>query len=184
MAKQKDSSFTSPLIASICLLMKIKNFSLLKIKTGSIKCMETLQLFHVKTSNRAAKETKMPFNHAGFLDECSSFQFLQSEGYTVRRCKYPEDLEKVFALEIDSYHPDDAATFEMIQYRLKQARNYFIVLLKIHHCGSQRNDEAEIVGFINGTCSNGSSVTHESMSTHVEGRNNKALHGNANDLFQ
>lgn len=70
----------------------------------------------------------------------------------------PSDLERVHQLESASYPPDEAATYDKLKYRIENAANVFMVAVQ--------NDQ--IVGFICGTCANGSKLTHESMSKHGE----------------
>ena len=71
-----------------------------------------------------------------------------------------QDIHQVLALERESFPPDEAATEDSLNLRMKEAPQFFY---KIKGC---RDDE--IIGFINGTCINGTSIRHESMSTHIK----------------
>ena len=67
------------------------------------------------------------------------------------------DLDIVAAIEAKSYPDDEAASRESIAKRMAEAPEFFMVMER-EGCG--------IVGFINGTTSSASNLTHESMSKH------------------
>jgi predicted GNAT family N-acyltransferase len=67
-----------------------------------------------------------------------------------------QDADAINQLESQSYPADEAATYDKIVYRIKNANEYFYVLKK-HN---------ELVGFINGTCIMENTIHHESMSHH------------------
>jgi GNAT superfamily N-acetyltransferase len=65
-------------------------------------------------------------------------------------------LPTIVALELSSYPEDEAATPEKIEFRLKNANPYFMVC----------EEEGAVVGFVNGTLTKDSTLTHHSMSHH------------------
>jgi GNAT superfamily N-acetyltransferase len=69
-----------------------------------------------------------------------------------------DDIDTVYELESESYPPDEAATLEKVTYRSTQANQYFLVL--------KRKTDRSIVGFVNGTCVMGRTISHSSMAEH------------------
>ena len=65
-------------------------------------------------------------------------------------------IPHIILLESSSYPPDEAATAEKIEYRLKYANPFFLVC----------ENDGQLVGFINGTLTKEESLTHHSMSHH------------------
>ena len=74
----------------------------------------------------------------------------------MERADLNNDLNRIFDLEVSSFPSDEAASYESIQYRLKNAPEYFVVM----------KQNKEIVGFINGTCTLFDYITHSSMTSH------------------
>mmetsp|Transcript_29421 Transcript_29421/g.53992 ORF Transcript_29421/g.53992 Transcript_29421/m.53992 type:complete len:163 (+) Transcript_29421:88-576(+) len=68
----------------------------------------------------------------------------------------PEDLNKVYELESNSYPPDEAATYEKLKFRIENASFVFLIA----------ELDGDIIGFVNGTCSKSETLTHNSMSSH------------------
>ncbi|KAF6255831.1 acyl-CoA N-acyltransferase [Scenedesmus sp. NREL 46B-D3] len=77
-----------------------------------------------------------------------------------------DDLEVIHDIEASSYPEDEAASYENLKYRIEQASGQFLVAIKAAGDGSDSNNADQLVGYVCGTCSNASSLTHESMSTH------------------
>mmetsp|Transcript_8371 Transcript_8371/g.13560 ORF Transcript_8371/g.13560 Transcript_8371/m.13560 type:complete len:476 (+) Transcript_8371:321-1748(+) len=76
------------------------------------------------------------------------------------------DLKRVIDLESKSYPEDEAASKESVVERWKNASEYFMVA----------KDEEEIIGFVNGTCSDGIELEEENMSKHVAGGRTLCVH--------
>jgi ribosomal protein S18 acetylase RimI-like enzyme len=68
------------------------------------------------------------------------------------------DLSKVSLLESTSFPSDEAASEETIRDRQRNAGKYFMVM--------KRKNSSEVIGFVNGTCIEGETITHESMTDH------------------
>lgn len=81
-----------------------------------------------------------------------------------------QDLQEISEVELDSYPPDEAATFDQIQYRFNQAQRFFYAYFK----ASDAQDE--IIGFVNGTLTSSPTLTHESMSNHEPTGRNLCIH--------
>ena len=73
----------------------------------------------------------------------------------------PEDLAHVYALETASYPPDEAATLEKLQLRIQEAPDFFLVA-----CTVGPTQEESVCGYVCGTCTASSTLTHETMSRH------------------
>jgi len=69
-------------------------------------------------------------------------------------------------LERDSYPPEEAASREKIEFRITNARDYFMVT-KLN---------GDIIGFVNGTLSREDKLTHESMSEHIPDGHSLNIH--------
>lgn len=68
------------------------------------------------------------------------------------------DMCEVSALESSSFPSDEAASDETICSRQRNAGKYFVVMKGKH--------SSEVIGFVNGTCIEGETITHESMTDH------------------
>ena len=66
------------------------------------------------------------------------------------------DARALFALEEASYPSDEAATLAGIVKRIDEAGDFFLVA----------EVDGEIAGFVNGTLTTSSELTHDTMSTH------------------
>ena len=66
-------------------------------------------------------------------------------------------MNEVSALESSSFPSDEAASDETIRDRQKVAGDFFYVI---------KNEATNVVGFVNGTCIEGETITHESMTEH------------------
>ena len=85
------------------------------------------------------------------------------------------EVDALFEMEVASYPADEAASRDGISMRIREAGEYFFVA---HEAESSEGGVAEgtetktkttrrpIVGFVNGTKTSSSRLTHESMSTH------------------
>ena len=76
------------------------------------------------------------------------------------------DLDEMYNLEAASYPIDEAATHEGMKFRLRVAGACFVVAKAKHQGKGGEGGGGEIIGFVNGTKTLTSSLTHESMSTH------------------
>jgi ribosomal protein S18 acetylase RimI-like enzyme len=76
---------------------------------------------------------------------------------TTTRSARLDDLPRVAALEQASYPADEAATADMLAWRLTVAGDAFLVAT---------GDAGEVVGFVCGTRAPGASLTHESLRHH------------------
>ncbi|KAJ7182668.1 acyl-CoA N-acyltransferase [Mycena crocata] len=72
-----------------------------------------------------------------------------------------EDLLEAIDIEMQGFPPDEAATIEAFQLRQTLATDLFLGAYRITDGGEQ------LVGYICSTLAEGSSLTHDSMSTHV-----------------
>ncbi|KAJ6567707.1 acyl-CoA N-acyltransferase [Mycena vulgaris] len=82
-----------------------------------------------------------------------------------------EDLEEAIKIEQQGFPPDEAATLEAFQLRQKQAGDLFL--------GAYQNTgtgEDQLVGYICATLARETSLTHDSMSTHVPGASSVCIH--------
>jgi ribosomal protein S18 acetylase RimI-like enzyme len=68
------------------------------------------------------------------------------------------DLCEVSLLESSSFPSDEAASDETIRDRQRNAGKYFVVM--------KGRNSSEVIGFVNGTCIEGETITHESMTDH------------------
>lgn len=73
----------------------------------------------------------------------------------------PEMLDRIHELEAASYPEDEAATYDKLKFRIENASNVFLVALS-----AEGDGEPKVVGFVCGTQTRASKLTHESMSTH------------------
>lgn len=71
-----------------------------------------------------------------------------------------DDLNEIIHMEKESYPSDEAASKESLFFRFIFANDYFKVL--------KDKNTNKIIGFICGTLTNDSQLTHESMSNHIE----------------
>lgn len=94
--------------------------------------------------------------------DLDAYRFLQERNLAIRLADSNRDAKEVTELEISSYDEADAASPETIEFRLQKAGPYFAVLFD--------TKSNEMIGFINGTCCNGATLEHESMTTHDAGR--------------
>lgn len=78
------------------------------------------------------------------------------------------DLCEVSALESSSFPSDEAASDETIRIRQQNAGKYFIVI--------KCQDSPEVIGFVNGTCIEGETITHESMTEHFPAGQTLVIH--------
>jgi len=74
-----------------------------------------------------------------------------------------DDLTVIAEIESNSYPPDEAASPEILRYRVENAGDYFLVGCS---AGSGPGGADEIVSYVCGTLIKGETLTHESMSTH------------------
>ncbi|PNW70672.1 hypothetical protein CHLRE_17g729750v5 [Chlamydomonas reinhardtii] len=70
-------------------------------------------------------------------------------------------LDRIHELEAASYPEDEAATYDKLKFRIENASNVFLVALS-----AEGDGEPKVVGFVCGTQTRASKLTHESMSTH------------------
>jgi GNAT superfamily N-acetyltransferase len=68
------------------------------------------------------------------------------------------------------YPSDEAASREKLDFRIKNAGDYFLVAIRME------GDQLTVVGFVNGTCTHSPTLTHESMSTHEPGGELLCIH--------
>ncbi|KAI5826663.1 acyl-CoA N-acyltransferase [Schizophyllum commune Tattone D] len=94
------------------------------------------------------------------------------------------DLETAIAIEKASYPEDEAASLEAFRYRQSQAPDLFLgAYLPAHSDGassSSHNDNntssLTLIGYICATTSPASTLTHNSMSTHIPGAPSVCIH--------
>ena len=77
------------------------------------------------------------------------------------------ELDSIHALEQESYPADEAASYESLKYRLEYAPEYFL---------GGFNADQELVGFVCGTCTDQNELSHDTMSTHVQGGRYLCIH--------
>lgn len=77
-----------------------------------------------------------------------------------------EELDAIEALESSSYPSDEAASREMLKYRLENCSEYFF--------GAFRSKE--LVGFVCGTLTNKPELDHESMTLHIPNGDYLCIH--------
>ena len=65
---------------------------------------------------------------------------------------------KTTCLQSESYPEDEAASLQSIEKRIKEAKQFFVL--------AQIKGHNRIVGFVNGTLTSSSALTHESMFSH------------------
>lgn len=68
------------------------------------------------------------------------------------------DMCEVSTLESSSFPSDEAASDQTIRERQQVAGKYFLVM--------KGTNSSEVIGFVNGTCIEGETITHESMTDH------------------
>lgn len=96
------------------------------------------------------------------MNNCELDLVLDDGSKYFHRCATIAEAEVLAALEAECFPADEACDLCGIQKRLSCAGRYFHVL---------ESSSKEMIGFINGTCTNHSNVHHDSMSTHdVKGR--------------
>ncbi|KAJ7489435.1 acyl-CoA N-acyltransferase [Mycena latifolia] len=81
-----------------------------------------------------------------------------------------EQLGDAIKIEEQGFPPDEAATLEAFQLRQRQASDLFL--------GAYQNtgSEDKLVGYVCSTLSPDTSLTHDSMSTHVPGSSSVCIH--------
>lgn len=79
-----------------------------------------------------------------------------------------KDIDLIAELEEASFPIGESASKATIEYRLLHAGKYFFTFKS-----EERN---EIVGFINGTCTNHPAIVHETMSLHDPAGRNLVVH--------
>lgn len=89
-------------------------------------------------------------------------KFIENKNLCIRLASAENDASKIIELELASYDPDDAASPETVKFRLAKAGAYFYVLVE------KTNDD--VIGFINGTCFNGHTLEHDTMTSHIDGK--------------
>ena len=79
-----------------------------------------------------------------------------------------ELLPAITAAEIASYPADEAASPDSLQYRLANAAGVFKAAVTAVVAGDDGDGDAApaLVGFVCGTCCQGSTLTHDTMSVH------------------
>lgn len=92
------------------------------------------------------------------IHDLESYKFLQAKWMNVRKVQH-DDFTRIAELEVASYDVDDAASPDTIQFRMKESKDYFYVLLN-------ESNNNKIIGFINGTCCNGDKLKHETITQH------------------
>lgn len=70
----------------------------------------------------------------------------------------PDELEAALAIENAGFPPDEAASAATLRMRLAEAQPFFV--------GAYDASTDEMIGFVNGTCSAGRELHHESMYSH------------------
>ena len=78
------------------------------------------------------------------------------------------DIDEISQLELSSFPADESASPETILDRQQNAGKYFVV--------AKDEQSGAITGFINGTCIEGSCITHESMLEHHPNGNSLVIH--------
>ena len=78
------------------------------------------------------------------------------------------DIEEISKLELSSFPADESASPETLLDRQQNAGKYFVV--------AKDEQSGAITGFINGTCIEGSCITHESMLEHQPNGNSLVIH--------
>lgn len=81
------------------------------------------------------------------------------------RLAEPDDIKTCFEIETVAFPPDEAASFESLQYRQANAGDFFLVAIY----------QGQLIGFINSTRCH--EFTHDSMSVHVDDGALLAIHG-------
>ncbi|KAJ1913953.1 hypothetical protein H4219_004988 [Mycoemilia scoparia] len=79
-----------------------------------------------------------------------------------------EDVEKAHKLEVEGYHPDEAASLEALNYRFQQAGDLFL--------GAYDKNTKCLVGFVVSTLSKAPLLPEESMSKHDPDGDNICIH--------
>ncbi|KAI0635145.1 hypothetical protein C8Q77DRAFT_1277872 [Trametes polyzona] len=86
----------------------------------------------------------------------------------------PDELEAAAAIEARSYPEDEAGSLETFRYRQAQAPELFLGAF-IPAPGGQGNGRT-LIGYVCATLSPDSTLTHDSMSTHVPGSGSICIH--------
>ncbi|XP_060583192.1 uncharacterized protein LOC132739495 [Ruditapes philippinarum] len=76
------------------------------------------------------------------------------------------EISSIFSMESDSYPADEAASFDMLTYRHKEAPDLFL--------GGYMH--GNLVGFICATRYHGKELTHESMNMHIPNGESVCIH--------
>ncbi|KAJ7621169.1 acyl-CoA N-acyltransferase [Roridomyces roridus] len=76
-------------------------------------------------------------------------------------------LERAVAIEQQGFPEDEAASLQAFQFRQESAPDLFL---------GAYNDDDELIAYVCSTLSDASSLTHESMSTHVPGASSVCIH--------
>ncbi|KAL4425741.1 hypothetical protein ABPG75_009757 [Micractinium tetrahymenae] len=85
-----------------------------------------------------------------------------------------EDLDRITALEAAGYPPDEAASRERLEYRLKHAGAQF--LAAVCPAAAAEDGRLEVIGFVCGTLSCADKLTEESMGAHEPEGDLLAIH--------
>ncbi|PNH04495.1 putative N-acetyltransferase C9.02c [Tetrabaena socialis] len=83
----------------------------------------------------------------------------------------PEQLDRIHALEAESYPEDEAATYDKLKFRIQNAADVFLVAMRSADGGGEAGaagavSDPEVVGYVCGTCTSAGRLTHESMAAH------------------
>lgn len=92
-------------------------------------------------------------------------ELLRSHKYL--RPAQQNETERIAEIEASSFPADEKADLGAIRMRRQQASPYFWVL---------GDAETDIIGYVNGTCTNLDVITHESMETHVSDGSTLVIH--------
>ena len=114
-------------------------------------------------------------------DRTGGFHHAQQDTLFFRPCA-SEDLPRVTEMEANSYPPDEKASAENLEFRQRNANEFFLVWLKksappftefVDACESQGD---RLVSYVCGTLTNRNTLTHESMSSHDPDGNVLCIH--------
>lgn len=89
-------------------------------------------------------------------------KMLHSYGFELRNV-VAKDAGALYGIEKDSYPPDESATLEKIADRIEIANEFFLACMDP---SKAEDNQGKYIGFVNGTCIIGNSITHDSMSNH------------------
>ncbi len=103
------------------------------------------------------------YTHKSPLVCCVSFHVKMMHMETAKE----EWVLQMSKIEAEAFPADEAADFDGMSSRQKEAGEYFQTFL---------GADGEIVGYVNGTLCNGDEITHESMEEHVKGGTTLVIH--------